>query len=178
MKPIHKLWVSSGHGGKDSGAVVGDITEAKIAYSVASKLVQFCVKGKKKVKFVGKNAATADTIGKMRVEKFSLDDLLIDIHANAANIKSANGVEAWISAENMRPMAENIVRYISEKLEMRNRGVKKDSDNRHGSLGILRTGCPAVLIELGFLTNDEDREKMLTRQNEFAEAIFEAVFVE
>lgn len=171
-----KTYISAGHGGKDSGAVFGDITEAKIAYSVASKLVQLCVKNKKSVKFVGKNAATADTIAQMRREKFSLDDLLVDIHANAAASESASGVEVWIAEEKMRPTAERIAASIAEKLGMRNRGVKKDLENRHGSLGILRTGCPAILIELGFLTNEEDREKMLKRQEDFAEAIFSGIF--
>jgi N-acetylmuramoyl-L-alanine amidase len=120
-----KTFVSAGHGGKDSGAVVGDITEARIAYSVASKLVQLCVKNKKKVKFVGKTTATAATIIQMRCIKFTPDDLLIDIHANAAANESANGVEVWIAEEKMRPTAERIAASMAEKLGMRNRWGKK-----------------------------------------------------
>jgi len=172
----NKIFISAGHGGNDSGAVVNDFREAKIVYSVASKLVALLVRKKKKAKFVGKTTATAATIAQMKTEKWTLNDLLIDIHANAASSASASGVEVWISDEKMRPIAEKICGSIAEKLAMKNRGVKKDSDNRHGSLGILRTGCPAVLVELGFMTNPEDMEKMVNRQNDFAGALFSAVF--
>jgi len=49
---------------------------------------------------------------------------------------------------------------------LKSRGVKKDSQSQHSRLGVLRGTChhmPALLVEIGFLTNTEDAAKMKSK---------------
>jgi N-acetylmuramoyl-L-alanine amidase len=86
-------------------------------------------------------------------------DLFLSIHCNAGP-PSAEGVEAFISAHDDRSVdiAKALVNCVAIK-GMRSRGVKCDSQSQHSSLRVLRDTCkhmPAVLLEIGFLTNSKD----------------------
>ena len=68
-------------------------------------------------------------------------------------------------------MARIILRNIVANLNMRNRGVKEGN-----TLYVLRrTKMPALLIELGFLSNESDAYKLNTNPEGFAYAIYQGI---
>lgn len=116
-----------------------------------------------------------DTVNeKAKKANSSKADLFLSIHCNSAASASANGTEALIYGHDGESdiLATNISNYISDKLELRNRGVKVRKD-----LVVLNsTSMPAVLVETAFISNEYDRNKLLNNQKDFAEAIAKGIF--
>lgn len=97
-------------------------------------------------------------------------DLVVDIHFNAATPK-ATGTEVFIDdtpTSSEIVFASNLAAGMSKVLGIRNRGVKKENQTRHGSLGIISIPSSAtnVLLEVCFLTNKKD---MASYRNNFKE---------
>lgn len=98
-------------------------------------------------------------------------DVFISIHTNASTNPSANGSEALIysvRAEESFLLAEDILEKMTEITGLRNRGIVE----RPGLYVLRRTAMPAVLVELGFITNPSDAELMATSPNLFALGIY------
>ncbi len=100
-------------------------------------------------------------------------DYFISIHANAAENPAFNGSEIFVY--NMETpvynMAEDILEEITEQLGTKDNGVKINK-----TLFVLRrTQMPAMLIELAFITNPSDAEKLRNNQYQFASAIYDGI---
>jgi len=114
-------------------------------------------------------------------------DLFISIHHNSAGAE-AQGIETYYSSkpqeaefggnfdskrlEKSKQMAKDINNEIANKLNLKNRG-SKDSDY----MVCMDTKMPAVLVEVGFITNKEEAERCSNSSNQqkVAEAIAEVV---
>ena len=100
-------------------------------------------------------------------------DCLVSIHCNAARSETAHGAETWYSGSgDSEKLARCIQFQIVSSVPVGNRGVKT------GSFYILRnTIMPAVLVELGFLSNCYDERVLLDPkwQDEFARAVARGV---
>ncbi|OFX13637.1 MAG: hypothetical protein A2Z18_07165 [Armatimonadetes bacterium RBG_16_58_9] len=99
-------------------------------------------------------------------------DMFLSIHCNAGPA-FANGVEAYVVEDDARShkIAEGLVKAVVQE-GIRSRGVKWDSHSRHSRLRVLRDTyryMPAVLLEIGFLTNDHDAA--LIKNKSFREAV-------
>ena len=85
-------------------------------------------------------------------------DLFISIHANAADAESAEGFETlhYPTSTGGKKLAGLIQEEVINDLNPRDRGLK-ERDN----LYVLKnTHMPAVLIEMGFITNIEEEKKL------------------
>jgi N-acetylmuramoyl-L-alanine amidase len=99
-------------------------------------------------------------------------DLFLSIHCNAGPA-SASGVETFVveGDDRSRKIAVGLVKAVVRQ-GMKSRGVKWDSYSQHSRLRVLRDAChhmPAVLLEIGFLTNDHDAA--LIKKKSFREAV-------
>ena len=64
-----------------------------------------------------------------------------------------------------------ILEGLNETTGLRNRGMQV----RTGLYVLRKTAMPAVLVELGFITNAEDARLMSTRPDLFAEGIYRGI---
>ncbi len=97
-------------------------------------------------------------------------DYFLSIHANASENPDADGTEMYVYRRDTSAyyLAELLLDSISDSLDTDENGVFA-----RPSLYVLRrTTMPAVLLELAYITNAEDAEKLDTRQYEFANAIY------
>ena len=97
-------------------------------------------------------------------------DYFISIHANASLNPAANGTEAYTYSTTGEAfdLAEDIVEGIVERMGTQDLGVKTNP-----SLYVLRrTAMPAVLVELAFISNAEDVQKMVSDPQGFARGIY------
>lgn len=100
-------------------------------------------------------------------------DYFISLHTNASEQSAATGVEGYAYAQGTRGFAlgEDILTNLSDTTGLRNRGMKA-----RPSLYVLRkTSMPAVLVELGFITNPRDASLMLNSPELFAEGIYQGI---
>ena len=100
-------------------------------------------------------------------------DYFISIHTNASSNPAATGVEAFAYAAGSRAyrLGEDIVNSISEATGLRNRGMQI----RPGLYVLRRTAMPAVLVELGFITNPNDAALMNNNPDLFARGIYNGI---
>jgi N-acetylmuramoyl-L-alanine amidase len=101
-------------------------------------------------------------------------EVFISLHLNAAGDGNdqANGIEVLFRDDPDKPLARRLRDAVALASGIRPREIKKRTN-----LAVLRFNGPAALIELGFLANDGDREKLLNPQIRAAicEAIAEVV---
>lgn len=90
-------------------------------------------------------------------------DLFVSIHYNSAPAKQADGIEVFYykSSENKartsssKQLAIQVLNQLIKVTEAKSRGVK------HENFAVIReTKMPAILIEGGFLTNEDEMEKI------------------
>lgn len=169
--------IDPGHGGRDPGAVSNNAVEKAIVFNTASKL-------QKKLEAAGaivKMTRTGDTYPSLEERvafaKKNNGEIFISIHANSAS-PSANGTETYYSKsanDNEKEdyaLAKLINDEIVKNAKMNNRGVKREDFYVVRNLYI-----PAVLIELGFVTNSADREKLTNDAyvDVFAQSIYNGI---
>lgn len=105
-------------------------------------------------------------------------DLVIDLHLDSAS-PQATGITTFFQNGKIREknIAENFAKIFAEKMCLKNRGAKPDTTTRHGQLGILRNSkTPAILLELGFISNISDVEKIRKNSVDAVLAGIEKVF--
>ena len=99
----------------------------------------------------------------------------LSIHANANSNPVINGTEVYVYQEYSQSyyLAEYILESIVKNLSTKNNGVRV-----RPSLYVLRkTTMPSLLIELAYITNPSDSEKLKNNQYEFAKAIYDGLLV-
>ena len=97
-------------------------------------------------------------------------DYFISIHANASENPDINGTEAYVSSANSAAwyLAQNIVSEIVRRTSTKYNGVFT-----RPSLYVLKnTKMPAVLVELGYITNYEYNQRMIDNPYQCAYGIY------
>lgn len=100
-------------------------------------------------------------------------DYFISLHTNASDIASASGSEALVYRQPSAAanLGADILRELNRITGLSNRGVKSRSE-----LYVLRrTSMPAVLVELGFISNAQDAALMSERPDLFAQGVYNGV---
>lgn len=98
-------------------------------------------------------------------------DVLFSIHLNDVDDDTANGQEVLYRTADSENLALEIQQALLTITGFKDRGIKKRDD-----LAVLKFQGAAVLIELGFIANDGNRETLLNPQkrNAICEAIVTA----
>lgn len=100
-------------------------------------------------------------------------DVFVSIHCNSAT-PAALGIETFYceGSSRGREVAEFVQEQLIDKMRTTDRGVKNDTQTQYDSIYVLRhTDMPAILIELAFISNDEDAELLRNNTEDFARAI-------
>lgn len=101
----------------------------------------------------------------------------VSIHNNAVDVKSVSGTETWNNPGNSESekLASNIQNNIVQQVGTNDRGLK--DGYQRGLYVITHTNAPSVLVELAFLTNDGDSDKLRndSYQQKFAQAIADGI---
>lgn len=159
------IYIDPGHGGKDPGSIYKDIFEKDIN-------LEICLKLKKELENKGArvyltrdgdydlstpNTTTrkkSDLNNRVRLINDSKADMYISIHLNSTNSKTWHGAQVFyddINNEN-----KNIALKIQEELK-KYINTEREISEITGMLLNRKVTVPGVLIEVGFLSNDNER---------------------
>lgn len=179
------LVIDPGHGGHDPGHLPKDTTismsEKELNLKVANYLGGYIEQYLQNVEVV--YTRTEDTYPTLneRVDKANniKADYFISIHCNGNERHGVHGTETHVHSMDIKGSAElasSIESQFKQRAGRHSRGVKDQHDLQH-SLQVLKyTNMTSVLVECGFITN-ENEAKFLNTQNGqeiIASAIFRA----
>lgn len=172
---LYKVVIDPGHGGSDVGATREGIYEKNITLSIA-KMVEknLAAKGVQTTMTMEKDK-TVSLQERCDISNETRPDVFVSIHVNSSVNNAIYGVEThwWKqdSIEYAKIVHSNLEKNFN-KWKTKDRGLFKSQ-----FYVINHTEAPAILVEIGFISNADEREAIITqkRQSEIAKAISNGV---
>lgn len=167
--------IDASHGGHDFGVTSNSITEKQIVEQVTKKIKSLNSNvvihlTRSDDQFLSLEERT-DFINRIK------PDLVLSLHVNASLNNKTSGLEFYVAKETeffkkSNEIAEKLNDKFSENANLKMLGVKT------GPFYILKkSDVPAVIIELGYLTNENDKKYLIddNEQNRMAKSISEFI---
>lgn len=175
-----KIYIDQGHnpGYINAGASGNGLVEAEITYQVGIYLADL-LRGNPNFEVLVSRLFPDTVLGydnrsslQERVNQANNwpADYFISIHVNANVNENINGSEVYIYSEQSasNALAHDVLDSIVTVVPMKDNQVRVNP-----SLYVLRnTSMPAILVELGYISNSEDAKKLESEQPKFAYAIY------
>lgn len=154
----YNILIDAGHGGKDSGAVSDGVLEKDITLATAKAIKQYLEQEGANVHFTRDNDTFKSLQERVNRSNSNDTDVFISLHYDYFGDRSVNGINTYFyNQQTSGELADKIHTALTKHLDMNDRGVRKQSyyvlQNNHK---------PAILLELGFMTNPGDLAKMKT----------------
>lgn len=175
-----------GHGGNDPGACYEDLyKEADFTLEIVKEAARlFNSNSNYKVYCTRLSNTLPSGISKVYDRRTFANDLKADIfvsvHINSYSDSSATGTETLYNSSNnvsnsgglsCYKLASIVQTYMQAATGFKDRGIKVDS-----SLSVLnKNNNPAVLTEVGFISNLSEAKKMAANLDVYGEAIYDAI---
>lgn len=178
-----KIYIDQGHNpvNPNAGAEGNGLREQNLVYRIGQELATLLRRnGNFEVRL---SRPTADTqLGSSNASSLAARvndanswgaDYFISLHTNASDLASATGSEAFSFARNSRAFAlgEDILAGLERTTGLPNRGMF----TRPSLYVLKRTAMPAVLVELGFITNSRDARLMNESPQLFAQGVYDGI---
>ncbi|WP_052427418.1 N-acetylmuramoyl-L-alanine amidase [Neobacillus niacini] len=192
-KPV-TVFLDPGHGGKDPGAVSGIYHEADLNLAVAKKVESLLSNRGYQVYMSRTNDTYLGLIDRPQMANNLAADILVSIHTNStgAGTTTATGIESYFYEydplypskinEEMHNNPERILKSVTLTSFIQENMISYtgayDRGTHGETLAVLREAAmPATLLEMGFINNASDRQKLFTDsyQNQLAKAIADGI---
>ena len=172
-----KIVIDAGHGGRDQGAAGRKAQEKDITLKIAQRTGKYIrrrtrgvdvILTRDKDEFISLNE-------RANFANFCQADLFISIHANSAR-GYAEGTETFVWNKRHNPWSLKLAQLIQE--EYTERGKRKNRGVKKANFAVLRnTNMPAVLTEVGFISNAQEEKYLRSRRGrrKLAYCIYQAV---
>ena len=158
-----KICIDPGHSGPcEPGACAGGVTEADINLQVAKIAARILASRGHEVKLTReKDIDNDDLLWRAEVAWQFRADIFISLHCNAAASPAAHGTEVFYypTSQGGHALARCLQAALVRNCQTEDRGVKTNDE----WTVLLETACPAVLVEMAFISNDQDRELLTDR---------------
>lgn len=174
--------LDAGHGGRDLGASFYDVDEAPLNLIIVKKL-------KKQLESLGcqvvltrndehdlsevtsVNKKKEDMKKRIQIINDEKNDLLISIHMNKYQDESVSGIHVFYQHQNESS------KYFAQMIQNEiNQNMNQQKQIKQGNFYLLENSrIPSILIECGFLSNQNDRENL---QDEHYQDKFVGILVE
>ena len=180
----YRIYIDAGHGGKDNGATYNNVLEDSINLNISKELIRILIDEgaqvyssrdgdydlasnydrNRKAKDLKKRVSLINEIG---------PDVFISIHLNTYSDKDVYGGQVFFQDNEKSKLLSEIIQRSFNKIS------NKEKKSKFGNYYLLnKTTSIGVIIECGFLTNENDLKKLVTQeyQKELAKLISEGIF--
>lgn len=150
--------IDPGHGGRDPGAVGrGGLQEKQVIFPISQRVTQLLEAEGVTVVMTRYDDRTLDLQPRVDIAERANANLFVSIHANAISLSrpDVNGLESYYSSADGRQLAATIHASMLAATGMNDRGVR-----RARFFVIRRTSMPATLLEVGFVTGEQDAPRL------------------
>lgn len=167
-----KVVIDAGHGGTDCGAIRDDVNEKDITLDVSKQVRDMLVKKGYIVQMTRDTDEYVSLQDRVSISENFNTDIFVSIHVNSSTGTEANGIETHYYNQNSLFLAQTVHAALASEINAKNRGLFKSK-----FYVINHTTSPAILIEIGFLSNTEERLQLMSadRRKKTAKAIVEGV---
>ena len=176
-EPVYTIAIDAGHGGRDPGAHAEDVLEKDINLAIAQKVADLAALGPNLepvlIRTLDIFISLEDRIAK--AEEAGAE-LYVTVHVNSYSGPDPSGVETIV--DDTRTMddeawvlAELVQDAVVEATGARDRGTRTQESY------LQRTEIPAISVETGYVTNPEERAKLVdpAYQERIAEGILTGI---
>ncbi|MBT2216210.1 N-acetylmuramoyl-L-alanine amidase [Virgibacillus dakarensis] len=165
----HHVVIDPGHGGKDSGAIAQDVYEKTLTLATAKEVADKLHDEGASVTLTRTDDTFISLDERVQISTNHDTDAFISLHYNAFTKPAVKGISSYYYAgDNDQKLARSIQSSLTKNVGLHDRGVNQ------ANFQVLRENSdPAVLIELGFISNPDERKTIQTAayQKKAADAI-------
>ena len=169
----NKVVLDAGHGGSDYGAIREGINEKDITLEITQRVDAILRSKGYKTALVRSDDTYVSLEDRVDFSEKEEPEIFVSIHVNSAVSNDPNGIETHWYHDYSKGLAEVIHKHMTKQLpSSKDRGLFKSK-----FYVINHTTVPAVLCEVGFLSNDTERKELTTdsRKQKTAKAIAEGI---
>jgi len=163
-----------GHGGTDRGSIHNELSEKDIVLSIAKK-VQDLNKDKQLNLILTRDIDHFVSLNnRVNLANEKAADLLLSLHANYTGKTDVSGFEIFIKENALTEESLALAKAIETTYPDQ---IKKRKVTVANFTVLKNSECPSALLELGFMSNESDRNYLTSEdgQWEIAQAIYRAI---
>ncbi len=177
LKSYNKVVIDAGHGGADVGAARVFVEEKSLNLEIAKLVAKNLEKEKIQVYMTRDKDQTLTLEERVAFSEENSPDIFVSIHHNASLKEGIYGIETHWWREESIDLAKAVHFELASAQNLEKWGTMDRGLIKSQFYVINHTTCPAVLIEVGFISNPEERNKLLDRkrQEEAAKAISDGI---
>ena len=164
--------IDAGHGGSDYGAIRDNINEKDITLDVSKRLKTLLQKQGYNVIMTRDTDEYLSLQERCDITEAAHPDIFVSVHVNSSVKPEITGVETHYYHQESLALAQTVHAAIASNIKSNNRGLFKSK-----FYVINHTTVPAILCEIGFISNDSERSQLNgdKRKQDTAKAIMEGV---
>lgn len=169
--------IDPGHGGVDGGCAFADVQEKdinrEIAWAVRRKLINMGYK----VELARKGDDYVDKLDRVEAANRQNALLYVSIHQNSCEVDSVAGIETWYDDNNTAGDSKRLALLIQQETVRATGAVGRELVSDSELCVLNKSNMPSCLIETGFLSNKEERDKLSTEEyrDQVAEGIAKGI---
>lgn len=167
-----KIVIDAGHGGTDVGAVGGGTYEKDITLDVSKRVEAILKKRGYQVVMTRPNDTFVSLQNRVSISNNYKPDIFVSIHVNSSVRPEITGIETHYYHQESMSLAQTVHSSFASAVQSPNRGLFKSK-----FYVINHTTCPAILVEIGFISNSNERAQLVSdkRKDATAKAIADGI---
>src|SRR5947208_4732996 len=196
-KPVAVAILDPGHGGQDSGAMVGGVMEKDLTLDLARRVDRLLDSQGVATLMTRLGDTYVSLADRAAIGNRVRDSIFVSIHFNEDNKPVATGVETYYAAHQItsgsvlaswlpflsrppsnspKPESQSLAGFVQEALVARTRSIDRGTQAKQFFV-IANVISPAVLVEGGFLTNKDEVSKLASEvyRDQLAAAVADGI---
>lgn len=162
---IPVIFVDAGHGGADAGCSKAGVEEKTINLEIALKVRDQLEARGYKVIMARDSDVYISKEERVELANASQADIYVSIHQNSTDDGSdASGMEVWYDGSDETRANKRLAQLIRQQTAKSTQVVERELRGNADFHVTGSTDMPACLIETGFLTNEKERNKLVTEE--------------